>query len=105
MIHFQAQNNARNNQKWAIRVRKNNDDLNIQKKRKGARNPIPSAPNCLEEVPLRRMDKKTLNAMRRRRADQRIAICLAFTALVFILLGIIAVLLWFMYRLIINDYE
>ena len=71
-------------------------------KRKGKKSnkiqPVPLVPTTLEEAPLRRMDRRALNALRKRRADRHMIACLAFTAFIFIMLGVGGIVAWVMFR-------
>ena len=60
--------------------------------------PVPLVPTTLEEAPLRRMDRRALNALRKRRADKHMIACLVFTGITFILLGVGAIVVWAMFR-------
>ena len=60
--------------------------------------PVQLVPTTLEEAPLRRMDRRALNALRRRRADRHIIACLIVTAIIFIMLGVGSIVVWVMYR-------
>ena len=60
--------------------------------------PVQLVPTTLEEAPLRRMDRRALNALRRRRADRHIIACLSVTAIILIMLGVGAIVVWVMYR-------
>jgi hypothetical protein len=70
-------------------------------KRKGKKSkiqPVPLVPTTLEEAPLRRMDRRALNALRKRRADRHMIACLVFTAFIFIMLGVGGIVAWVMFR-------
>ena len=60
--------------------------------------PVQLVPTTPEEAPLRRMDRRALNALRRRRADRHMIACLSVTAIILILMGVGAILIWVMYR-------
>ena len=55
-------------------------------------------PTTLEEAPLRRMDRRALNALRKRRADRHMIAFLVVSAIILILLGVGAIVIWVMYR-------
>ena len=71
-------------------------------KRKGKKSnkiqPVSLVPTTLEEAPLRRMDRRALNALRKRRADRHMIACLVFTAFIFIMLGVGGIVAWVMFR-------
>ena len=71
-------------------------------KRKGKKSnkiqPVPLVPTTLEEAPLRRMDRRALNALRKRRADKHMITCLVFTAIIFIMMGVGGIVAWVMFR-------
>jgi len=60
--------------------------------------PVALVPSTLEEAPLRRMDRRALNALRKRRADKHMIACLIFTGLTFIMLGVGSIVVWVMFR-------
>ena len=60
--------------------------------------PVQLVPTTLEEAPLRRMDRRALNALRKRRADRHMIAFLVVLAIILILLGGVAVFVWEMYR-------
>ena len=71
-------------------------------KRKGQKlnrvDPAQLVPTTLEEAPLRRMDRRALNALRKRRADRHMIAFLILAASVLIIVGIGAVMVWQMFR-------
>ena len=71
-------------------------------KRKGKNSnrvdPAPLVPSTLEEAPLRRMDRRALNALRKRRADRHMIAFLVLAAIILIILGMGAVVVWQTYR-------
>ena len=60
--------------------------------------PVQLVPTTLEEAPLRRMDRRALNALRKRRADRHMIAFLVVTAIILILLGLGAIVVWEMFR-------
>jgi hypothetical protein len=60
--------------------------------------PVTLVPTTLEEAPLRRMDRRALNALRRRRADRHMIACLVLTAIILVMLGVGSIVIWDMYR-------
>merc|ERR1719458_2282835 len=52
-------------------------------------------PSSLEEAPMRRQDRRALNALRRRRADKKLIACLFCTILSLAIATIIIVVAWF----------
>ena len=60
--------------------------------------PVSLAPRTLEEAPLRRMDRRALNALRKRRADKHMIAFLIITGLLIIGAGIASIILWDMFR-------
>ena len=61
-------------------------------------NPLQLVPTTLEEAPLRRMDRRALNALRKRRADRHMIAFLIVIAILVILIGAVAIVLWSIYR-------
>ena len=55
-------------------------------------------PTTLEEAPLRRMDRRALNALRKRRADRHVIAFLIAAAILMVLLGAGAITSWVMYK-------
>ena len=60
--------------------------------------PVQLVPTTLEEAPLRRMDRRALNALRKRRADRHMIAFLTGTGSILILVGVAAVISWKMFR-------
>ena len=77
-----------------------NSDVDVRKRKmkKSKIAPVPLVPTTLEEAPLRRMDRRALNALRKRRADRHMIACLVLTGFVFIMLGVAAIVVWVMFR-------
>ena len=61
-------------------------------------NPLQLIPTTLEEAPLRRMDRRALNALRKRRADRHMIAFLIVIAILVIIIGAVAIVLWSIYR-------
>jgi len=55
-------------------------------------------PASLEEAPLRRQDRRALNALRRRRADKKLIACLFCTILSLAIATIVIVVAWFTWK-------
>ena len=55
-------------------------------------------PTTLEEAPLRRMDRRALNALRKRRADRHMIAFLLVVAVLVIILGAAVTTFWFIFR-------
>ena len=81
--------NRRNYQKKEIRKRPHKKNNKVD--------PVVLVPTKLEEAPLRRMDRRALNALRKRRSDKHMICCLTFTAILLIAAGVGAVVLWRMF--------
>ena len=60
--------------------------------------PLTLVPTTLEEAPLRRMDRRALNALRKRRADRHMIAFLIVIGSLLILLGLAAVISWRVFR-------
>jgi len=56
--------------------------------------PVILVPTKIEDAPLRRMDRRALNALRKRRSDKHMICCLVFSAVIFIAAGIAGVAAW-----------
>ena len=69
-----------------------------QNKKSNKIEPVQLVPTTLEEAPLRRMDRRALNALRKRRADRHMIAFLLVSGIVLILLGVGAIVIWYMYR-------
>ena len=82
------------------KVSSNGQDNVLNKRRKKVNKvaPLPLVPTTLEEAPLRRMDRRALNALRKRRADKHMIACLILTGSLLILLGVGAVISWSVFR-------
>merc|ERR1719481_168222 len=60
--------------------------------------PLQLVPTTLEEAPLRRMDRRALNALRKRRADRHMIAFLIVVAILVILIGGGAIAIWVTFR-------
>ena len=60
--------------------------------------PVSLAPRTLEEAPLRRMDRRALNALRKRRADKHMIAFLILLGVLGIAAGVAAIVVWVQYR-------
>ena len=60
--------------------------------------PVTLSPRTIEEAPLRRMDRRALNALRKRRADKHMIAFLIITGLLIIGAGLASIILWDMFR-------
>ena len=60
--------------------------------------PVQLVPTTLEEAPLRRMDRRALNALRKRRADRHMIAFLIVVGIILIILGVAAVVVWVVFR-------
>ena len=60
--------------------------------------PLTLVPTTLEEAPLRRMDRRALNALRKRRADRHMIAFLIVVGIILIILGVAAVAVWVVFR-------
>ena len=67
------------------------------KKKKKMFDPVVIVPTSIEQAPLRRMDRRALNALRKRRSDKHMICCLVLSAIVLISAGVGAVGVWFMF--------
>ena len=85
-----------------VRKRKESDiNILVKKMRGRSRNkiePVTLSPRTIEEAPLRRMDRRALNALRKRRADKHMIAFLIITGLLIIGAGIASIILWDMFR-------
>ena len=61
--------------------------------------PVALAPRTIEEAPLRRMDRRALNALRKRRADKHMIAFLVIIGILIVGAGIASIVLWDMFRL------
>ena len=75
-----------------------NKILNRKPKKSNKIAPVQLVPTTLEEAPLRRMDRRALNALRKRRADRHMIAFLVMSGILLILLGLAAVGSWKMFR-------
>ena len=75
-----------------------NKVLNRRPKKLNKIAPVQLVPTTLEEAPLRRMDRRALNALRKRRADRHMIAFLVVSGIVLILMGLAAVGTWKMFR-------
>ena len=60
--------------------------------------PVSLAPRTIEEAPLRRMDRRALNALRKRRADKHMIAFLVIIGILIVGAGIASIVLWEMFR-------
>ena len=60
--------------------------------------PVTLAPRTIEEAPLRRMDRRALNALRKRRADKHMIAFLVIIGILIVGAGIASIVLWEMFR-------
>ena len=60
--------------------------------------PVVLVPRTLEEAPLRRMDRRALNALRKRRADRHMIAFLAFIGTVMTVAGSLSLAAWHQLR-------
>jgi len=86
-----------------VRKRKDDSDLKIiVRKLKGRGRakvePVSLVPRTIEEAPLRRMDRRALNALRKRRADKHMIAFLIFFGILGLAAGIAAVIVWNQFR-------
>ena len=65
--------------------------------------PVALAPRTIEEAPLRRMDRRALNALRKRRADKHMIAFLVIIGILIVGAGIASIVLWEMFRLKSNN--
>ena len=85
-----ASENEREMNNQILRNGKNNGSKKIRKRANKKQNkidPVVLVPTRIEDAPLRRMDRRALNALRRRRSDKHMICCLAFSAIIFIAAG------------------
>jgi len=68
----------------------NKDKDPIHKLHRNKISPGAKKPNSIEDVPFRRQDKRILNARNRRLNDRKLIICIVFSGLAFLLLGVAA---------------
>ena len=61
--------------------------------------PVSLAPRTIEEAPLRRMDRRALNALRKRRADKHMIAFLVIIGIIIVVAGTASIVLWEMFRL------
>ena len=64
--------------------------------------PVSLAPRTLEEAPLRRMDRRALNALRKRRADKHMIAFLILLGVLGIAAGVAAIVVWVQYRWVVH---
>ena len=64
--------------------------------------PVSLAPRTLEEAPLRRMDRRALNALRKRRADKHMIAFLILLGVLGIAAGVAAIVVWVQYRWVVS---
>ena len=60
--------------------------------------PVTLAPRTIEEAPLRRMDRRALNALRKRRADKHMIAFLVIIGVLIVGAGIASIVLWEIFR-------
>ena len=85
-----------------VRRRKESEIKILVKKMRGrARNkiePVSLAPRTIEEAPLRRMDRRALNALRKRRADKHMIAFLVIIGILIVAAGISSIIVWEIFR-------
>lgn len=83
-----------------MRKKENISKVVVRKTKGRARKilPVVLVPRTLEEAPLRRMDRRALNALRKRRADKHMIGFLAFIATLMTVMGSLAIVAWHQLR-------
>ena len=95
-----TQDEAEKNAESQLAANRNKNSKNARKrmkKKKKMFDPVVIVPTSIEQAPLRRMDRRALNALRKRRSDKHMICCLVLSAIVLVAAGVGAVGVWFMY--------
>ncbi|XP_023329814.1 uncharacterized protein LOC111702379 isoform X1 [Eurytemora carolleeae] len=70
----------------------------IIKRKKKKVDPIVFIPTRIEEAPMRRQDRRTLNALNRRRSDRHLVYCISCTVVLLLAACISSIVFWYLYR-------
>ena len=97
-MDFQQQANLHPPEEQTVRKRKESDLKIVVRKVKGRARakiePVSLVPRTIEEAPLRRMDRRALNALRKRRADKHMIAFLLILGFIGLALGVASIVLY-----------